>query len=289
MNINEITEEFKKTQQILGRGACSIVYKYKGKAVKVLNENGRQMADTESVRKMIGKKNDTFVFLEQVMEDDENTVYVMEIVEGKGFIDDDIIKQLNIPELIKAIHKVETDIHQISEEGIVTNDMNHKNIKWDFENKRVRIIDTDSFIKNEELSAERIYAKNLEEFNLSIRMILGCLGSENFEILRQSPEFSERHMQYVTQEFLGKAPSIIPLIEILVEVAEKQYGRKFGSLQEIEQVIEETKEDKMAQNARDKFVAEILNNGKYGEFELDQAMWMDGELNMETGKRGPKK
>ena len=227
--------------QEIESGACSTVYRYGDKALKLLNESGRKIANEHTPDKLVGTKNGTFVFPEKIIKDANGEIiaYIMEIVEGKGFIDDDVIKKIDIAELIQAILQVESDLREISRSGIITNDMNHKNIMWDDKSKRIKIIDTENFIINENLSEQEIYVNNLSEFNLSIKMSLGCMGSTEFEKLRNNPKFSELYQQYMVQEILEEAPSTTQLISCLVDIAKDIYGKDFKTLEEIEQIMRE--------------------------------------------------
>lgn len=129
----KITPEFLSTLEKIGKGACADVYKYGDKALKILNESGKTMTNLQETSKLVGTKNDTFVLPEQILTgvDGEVIGYVLELVDGQAFIDDNIIKNIDFATLKDTIEKVEQDLQQLSANKIVCDDLNHKNIIWD--------------------------------------------------------------------------------------------------------------------------------------------------------------
>lgn len=129
----EITPEYLSTLEKIGRGACADVYKYGDKAIKVLNESGKAMTNLQETSKLVGIKNNTFVLPEEILTDADGKVigYILELVDGQAFIDDNIIKNIDFDTLKGAITKVEQDLKQLSANKVVCDDLNHKNIMWD--------------------------------------------------------------------------------------------------------------------------------------------------------------
>ena len=129
----KITPEFLSTLEKIGKGACADVYKYGDKALKILNESGKTMTNLQETSKLVGTKNDTFVLPEQILTGVNGEVvgYVLELVDGQAFIDDNIIKNVDFATLKDTIEKVEQDLQQLSANKIVCDDLNHKNIIWD--------------------------------------------------------------------------------------------------------------------------------------------------------------
>ena len=129
----EITPEILSTLEKIGKGACADIYKYADKALKVLNESGKAMANLQETSKLVGIKNDTFVFPEEMLisADGKVTGYILELVNGEEFIDDNIIKNIDFDTLKETISKVEQDLQQLSSNKVVCDDLNHKNIMWD--------------------------------------------------------------------------------------------------------------------------------------------------------------
>lgn len=128
----EITPEYLSSLEKIGKGACADVYKYGNKALKVLNESGKAMANLQETSKLVDIKNDTFVLPEEILTgvDGEIIGYILELVDGQAFIDDNIIKNIDFDTLKGAIAKVEQDLHQLSNSKVVCDDLNHKNIMW---------------------------------------------------------------------------------------------------------------------------------------------------------------
>lgn len=238
----EITPKYLSLLEKIGKGACADVYKDGDKALKVLNESGRAMTNLQETSKLVGIKNDTFVLPEKILTGVNGEIigYILQLVDGQAFIDDNIIKNVDFDTLKEAIAKVEQDLQQLSANKVVCDDLNHKNIMWDTTNGCIKIIDTDSFIVNEELTEEQIYSMNLEQFNNQIELVLGNSGNTKMQVLRNNPKFAEVQRKYVIGQVKGQNPSIITLIDCLVNIAEEQFGREFNSLQEIEQAIQES-------------------------------------------------
>lgn len=81
---------------------------------------------------------------------------------------------------------------------------------------------------------------NLEQFNNQIELVLGNSGNTKMQVLRNNPKFAEAQKKYVIGQMTGQNPSVNMLIDCIVNIAEEQFGRKFVSLQEIEQAIQES-------------------------------------------------
>lgn len=129
----EITLEILNKLEKIGKGACADVYKYGDKALKILNESGKATVNLLETSKLEGIKNDTFILPEQILTgtDGKTIGYVLELVNGQAFIDDNIIKNIDFDTLKRSIEKVEQDLQQLSTNKIICNDLNHKNIMWD--------------------------------------------------------------------------------------------------------------------------------------------------------------
>ena len=129
----EITPEYLSTLEKIGKGACAEVYRYGDEALKVLNESGKTMANLQETSKLVGIKNDTFVLPKEILTgaDGKAIGYVLELVDGQAFIDDNVIKNIDFDTLKRSIAKVEQDLQQLSANKVVCDDLNHKNIMWD--------------------------------------------------------------------------------------------------------------------------------------------------------------
>lgn len=129
----KITPEYLSTLEKIGKGACADVYKYRNKALKILNKSGKAMTNLQETSKLVGIKNDTFVLPEEILigADGEVIGYILELVDGQAFIDDNIIKNIDFDTLKGAIAKVEQDLKQLSANKVICDDLIHKNIMWD--------------------------------------------------------------------------------------------------------------------------------------------------------------
>lgn len=129
----EITPEYLGSLEKIGKGACADVYKYGDKALKVLNESGKVLTNLQETSKLVSIKNNTFVLPEEILTSADGEVigYILELVDGQGFIDDNVIKNIDFDTLKRSIAKVEQDLQQLSANKVVCDDLNHKNIMWD--------------------------------------------------------------------------------------------------------------------------------------------------------------
>lgn len=285
----EINLEILSTLEKIGKGACADIYKYGNKALKILNESGKAMTNLQETSKLEGIKNDTFVLPEQILTgaNGELVGYVLELVNGQGFIDDNIIKNIDFDTLKGAIAKVEQDLQQLSADKVVCDDLNHKNIMWDTEKGCIKIVDTDSFIINKDLTKEQIYGMNLEQFNNQIELVLGNSGNTKMQVLRNDPKFVEVQRKYIVGQMRGQNPSVTMLVDCLVNIAEEQFGRKFSSLQEIEQAIQESEIQQLKEHrasAHSKFEDEISGHGKYKNLSFEKPIMDISESNSVTNK-----
>lgn len=101
----EITPEYLSSLEKIGKGACADVYKYGDKALKVLNESGKAMVNLQETSKLVGIKNDTFILPEEILTgaDGEVIGYILELVDGQAFIDDNIIKNIDFDTFLANI------------------------------------------------------------------------------------------------------------------------------------------------------------------------------------------
>ena len=129
----EITPKYLSLLEKIGKGACADVYKDGDKALKVLNESGKAMTNLQETSKLVSIKNNTFVLPEEILTSADGEVigYILELVDGQGFIDDNVIKNIDFDTLKRSIAKVEQDLQQLSANKVVCDDLNHKNIMWD--------------------------------------------------------------------------------------------------------------------------------------------------------------
>ena len=247
METLKITSNELAQMEELGRGACSTVYKYgTDLVIKMLNEKGIEMHNEKEFSNLIGIKNSTCVFPKSKVEmNGKFQGYTMDYVQGEEL--HKVIKQLDFPTLISAIQKVEDDLKQLSTEKVVFQDLNQGGIMWNKEKNCIKIIDTDFFEKNENINEEQCYNANITSFNSMIEMELGIIngqGTKLSEYLQRNPEFSQLYTKYMIYSLNGKNMSIIELINKAVEIFERDFGTKVGSIEEMQELIGERNETK---------------------------------------------
>lgn len=247
METLQITSNELAQMQELGRGACSIVYKYgTDLVIKVLNEKGIELHNEEEFSGLVGIENSTCVFPKNRLAIDGNFKgYTMDYVQGVPL--HEIIKKVDISTLISAIKKVENDLKQLSSEKVLFQDLNQGGIMWDESEDRIKIIDTDFFEKNENIKEEQCYSANITSFNSMIEMELGIIngqGTKLSEYLQKNPEFSNLYTKYMIYSLNGKNMSVTELVDKAVEIFENDFGAKVNSIEEMQQLIGERTEIK---------------------------------------------
>lgn len=247
METIQITSDELSKMQELGRGACSIVYKYDNDLViKVLNEKGIELHNEDEFSSIIGIENSTCVFPKNKVEIDGNfSGYTMEYVNGIPLYE--TIKGIDLQTFISAIKKVESDLKQLSSQKVLFQDLNQGGIMWDEAEHRIKIIDTDFFQRNESIEEEQCYSANITSFNTMIEMELGILngqGTRLSDYLHSNPEFRTLYTKYMLYSLNGKNMSATELINKAVEIFEKEFGTKVKSIADMQQLIGERIETK---------------------------------------------
>lgn len=247
METIQITSDELSKMQELGRGACSIVYKYGNDLViKALNEKGIELHNEDEFSSIIGIENSTCVFPKNRVEIDGNfNGYTMDYVNGIPL--HEIIKEIDLQTFISAIKKVESDLKQLSSQKVLFQDLNQGGIMWDEAEHRIKIIDTDFFQRNDNIEVEQCYNANITSFNTMIEMELGILngqGTNLSDYLHSNPEFSKLYTKYMLYSLNGKNMSVTELINKAVEVFEKEFVTKINSITDMQQLIGERIETK---------------------------------------------
>lgn len=247
METIQITSGELSQMQELGRGACSVVYKYgTDLVIKALNEKGIEMHNEDEFSNIIGIENSTCVFPKSSVEIDGSFKgYTMDYVQGVPL--HEIIKKIDIPTLISAIKKVESDLEQLSTEKVLFQDLNQGGIMWDEAENRIKIIDTDFFEKNETITEGQCYGANITSFNSMIEMELGIIngqGTKLSEYLQNNPDFSQLYTKYMIYSLNGKNMSVTELVDKAVEIFENDFGTKVNSIEEMQQLIGERIENR---------------------------------------------
>ncbi len=247
METLQITSNELAQMQELGRGACSIVYRYGNDLViKALNEKGIELHNEDEFSSIVGIENSTCVFPKSKVEiDGDFKGYTMDYVHGVPL--HEVIKKMDIPTLISAIKRVESDLKDLSSERVLFQDLNQGGIMWDNKENKIKIIDTDFFERNENVEEEQCYSANITAFNSMIEMELGIIngqGTKLSECLHSNPEFSKLYTKYMLYSLNGKNMSVTELIDKAVEIFENEFETKVDSIDEMQQFLGEQTENK---------------------------------------------
>lgn len=234
------SDEILKLQN-LGRGACATVYRYDDNfVIKVFNEKGLELHDEESFSALVGVKNETCVFPESLVEVDGNFQgYAMQYIEGTEL--HKVARELNFRKIIEAIQKVEEDLKTLASDRILFQDLNQGGIMWSNDGK-IKIIDTDFFQKNEDITEEQAYSHNLESFNSMIEMELGILmGQSNSvaDFLQSNAEYNQLYMNYMLSSLNGNNMSVTELLNKAMETFEHEFGVVPGNISEMKTILKE--------------------------------------------------
>lgn len=226
----------------LGFGACSKVYKYEDKAIKILNESGNDLHDSGSFDKLLGIKSNICVYPEEkVYIDDTFSGYSMRFVEGKKIFDS--LKQVDIDDLMKAIDEATENIKNESKENIIFEDLNHGGILWDENQKKFHIIDTDFFTKIDSGDSNKIYKKNLIDFygNLELALDIHVGQSKNItEYLEADEKYSLIHHKYFLSSVLDEEPmSLNELIKAAREVFKRKFNVDVKTFEQMDKILKD--------------------------------------------------
>lgn len=176
--IIKINSEMLNKMQVLGRGACSVVYKYgDNQVVKVLNESGMQLHNEEQFEQLLRINNDICAFPQNKVEiDGKFQGYTMEFVDGQQL--QEKVGEINLDTLIGAIKKAEQDIRNLAQDKVFFQDLNQGGIMWEEKSDRIKIIDTDFFEVHEDFEVEECFNANMASFNTMLEMELGIMSGQ---------------------------------------------------------------------------------------------------------------
>ena len=225
--------------QNLGRGACATVYRYgENLAVKIFNEKGLEQHDEEGFSSIMGIENNTCVFPKCFVEvDGYFKGYAMQYIEGSEL--QKVIKELDFNSIIAAINKVEQDVWALASDKIVYMDLNQGGIMWN-ENEEMKIIDTDFFSRNDDITEEECYSHNIKHFYTLIEQELGIITGEYNKImnfLQSNEEYNQTYTDYFISSFDGTNMSVNVVINKIVDVFEKAFGVKPTSIAEMNSLL----------------------------------------------------
>ncbi|MBR3325371.1 MAG: hypothetical protein IKG14_04945 [Clostridia bacterium] len=221
----------------LGEGACATVYRYNNEAFKIFKETG-EIPSYEELMQIIGINNEACVFPKDVLVDEKGQMvgYVMEYIEGTRLADN--IGQINIQSLQLAISKLEQELQLLANDKVLFNDFNIGNVMWEDKTQTIKIIDTDFFQRNQQLTSEQVFHHNLGDFNTQVETMMGVMQGEFANYLRNSESFNEIYNKYMQRQFRGDNVSINELISAIKSVTEKDFGKKFSTLGEMKQEVQ---------------------------------------------------
>lgn len=227
--------------QNLGGGACATVYKFSDDlAIKIFKEKGMELHDEETFSKLVGVENDTCIFPKcRVDIDGQFQGYAMQYVNGTML--SDIIKSIDINTLIEAINKAEEDLKILATDKILLNDLNQGGLMWIDEGK-IKIIDTDFFKQNKDISEEQAYSHNLESFNSMIEMELGILSGQTnivIDFLQSNDEYNKLYMDYILSSLNGDNMSVAKLLRKALEIFKNDYVINVSNINEMEKFLKE--------------------------------------------------
>ena len=223
INVNRV-----KNLPSLGEGACATVYRYNNEAFKIFKGTG-EIPSYEELMQIIGINNEACVFPKDVLVDERGQMvgYVMEYIEGTRLADN--IGQINIQSLQLAISKLEQELQLLANDKVLFNDFNIGNVMWEDKTQTIKIIDTDFFQRNQQLTSEQVFHHNLGDFNTQ---------GEFADYLRNSESFNEIYNKYMQRQFRGDNVSINELISAIKSVTEKDFGKEFSTLGEMKQEVQ---------------------------------------------------
>lgn len=227
--------------KIIGEGKCATIYRNGNMVYKILKENSdsRSFYSKEMLQKLIGIKNDLCVFPNEILEDENGELlgYSMDFVSGSKL--KDVIAMLSFEQIESVIKKAEQGVQEVSEQGILFDDLHDDNVMWNDETQNIQIIDTDFFRKVDDIS-------NLNETNYSrfANAIQNMINSRISQYGRTENEELIPFYDFWTN-FNSKNDKSISLNDYILNlkvVIERDFGRKFNNLSEIEMALQEKQE-----------------------------------------------
>ena len=235
--INLSGDKISKLQR-LGEGSCATVYKYNNElAVKVFKQPGMELHNEESFSEILGIENETCVFPQCRLEiDGRFQGYAMQYIEGPMLWK--IVKKIELNTLKEAIRKAENDIRLLSTDRILFNDVNQGGLMWT-EDGKIKVIDTDDFYKDEDITEEQTYSHNLEQFNTMVEMETGFIEGPLNRYLTSNQEYWKLYNEYVRASLTGKCISVTVLFDKAIDVFKQEFGVMPNSIEEMEKVLKE--------------------------------------------------
>lgn len=232
-----LLEEILKLEKI-GEGKCASIYKKGREVYKILNTKSDSIKfyNKEMIEKLVGIKSDICVFPNEILEDNDGNLlgYSMDYVKGEQFKTK--IKDLTFEELQNIFKESEENIEKTSEQGILFDDMHFDNIMWDEENEKIRIIDTDFFKKTDEPQK-----RNISKFNSAIQdMLYSYIAQYGITVNEELKSFYNiSDLTYEDEKRLLPSQYIMKIKHTM----EKDFGKEFKNLGEVEKDLQQKQED----------------------------------------------
>ena len=174
LSIKITTEELKEIENSkkVGAGKCADLYKKNEEVYKLIKQDAKRLY-SKTIESLIGIKNRTCVFPNDLLVDENNQLigYTMDYVQGTKL--KDIFSQIPFEQMKEIINQAELGITEISENKILFDDFHFENMMWDSEEKCIKIIDTDFFKKDEDISSIGATKSNISKFNENMETVIG--------------------------------------------------------------------------------------------------------------------
>lgn len=200
-----------------------------------------QLHNEEQFAQLLGIESDICAFPQNRVEiDGQFQGYTMEFVDGQQL--QEKVGEIDLDTLVSAIRNAEQNIRNLAQNKVFFQDLNQGGIMWDEKNGSIKIIDTDFFEVNQDISAEECYSANMTSFNTMLEMELGIMSGQAkglAEYLHSNTQFSEAYRNYMLASLMGKESSVVDLIQVAREVFEKEFGVIPQNLADMKELVGE--------------------------------------------------
>lgn len=239
----------------IGEGKCADIYTNGNTVYKILKENSdsRDFYSKEMLQHLVGIKSDLCVFPNEILEDNNGNLlgYSMNFVPGKKM--KDVIGMLSFKQIQATIENAKHSIKAISEQGILFDDLHDDNVMWNEETQNIQIIDTDFFKKADNISD--LNDINYQKFSNTIRYMI------NVRVYQYGRTVNEELIPFYDTTRLSSTKDEKPLpineyILNLKSVIEKDFGRQFDNLNEMEIALQE----KQFETEEQEYLEKVANN-----------------------------
>ena len=234
LSIKITTEELKEIENSkkVGAGKCADLYKKNEEVYKLIKQDAKRLY-SKTIESLIGIKNRTCVFPNDLLVDENNQLigYTMDYVQGTKL--KDIFSQIPFEQMKEIINQAELGITEISENKILLDDFHFENMMWDSEEKCIKIIDTDFFKKDEDISSIGATKSNISKFNENMETVIGLDDYILKKYLSQNKEYKDFYKEWKNRYANGEQLNIYELIEKIKSIAETDFDMKFNSISEI--------------------------------------------------------